>query len=117
MAPKCAAQEGGAGAKLPAAKKAAAGTLAGKLARGLEGWAAPDRPDDGNVLVRDFLVEQWRAGAHAQTSFRVAAFDFDGCLAKTRLQDNRPEAWSMQFAQVPDALRKLHAEGYPLAVH
>ena len=51
-----------------------------------------------------------------QPASRIAAFDFDGCLARTPLGGNDPNAWSMQFPHVPAVLAKLAAGGHSLVV-
>lgn len=45
----------------------------------------------------------------------MAAFDFDGCLAKTPLGGTEHD-WKMQFAHVPAVLASLLASGHTLAV-
>jgi len=64
--------------------------------------------DDGSLLV-------WRH-MDPSASAKVAAFDFDGCLANTPLGGNDPNAWSMQFPHVPVVLAKLAASGHTLVV-
>jgi len=49
-------------------------------------------------------------------SAAVAAFDFDGCLARTPLGGNDPNAWSMQFAHVPQVLSALAASGHAIVI-
>jgi len=51
-----------------------------------------------------------------QPASRIAAFDFDGCLARTSLGGNDPNAWSMQFPHVPAVLAELAAGGHSLVV-
>lgn len=60
------------------------------------------------VLVHDFMHDD----AHADRPMRVAAFDFDGCVAKTDVRNRGPNAWSMMFNNVPDVMRELHARRY-----
>lgn len=75
---------------------------------------------DDNFVVRDFVPEaggEPAAGADDDAPLRVAAFDFDGCLANTTpLGGNDPKAWKMQFPQVPDVLRELHAQKYRIVI-
>jgi len=79
----------------------------GKTLRGVPvppGWGV----HDGSLLV-------WRH-MDPSASAKVAAFDFDGCLANTPLGGNDPNAWSMQFPHVPVVLAKLAASGHTLVV-
>lgn len=46
---------------------------------------------------------------------KVAAFDFDGCLARTSTGHD-PAAWSMRFSSVPNVLREYHAAGYSIVI-
>jgi bifunctional polynucleotide phosphatase/kinase len=47
---------------------------------------------------------------------KVAAFDFDNCLAATRLGSTDPSEWKMQFPHVPSTLHALAASGHTLVV-
>eukprot|EP00316_Scyphosphaera_apsteinii_P021558 CAMPEP_0119313068 /NCGR_PEP_ID=MMETSP1333-20130426/27774_1 /TAXON_ID=418940 /ORGANISM="Scyphosphaera apsteinii, Strain RCC1455" /LENGTH=169 /DNA_ID=CAMNT_0007317801 /DNA_START=144 /DNA_END=653 /DNA_ORIENTATION=+ len=49
-------------------------------------------------------------------SASIAAFDFDGCLAKTPLGGNDPTAWKLMFPHVPAVLRTLHSKGFKVVV-
>ena len=62
----------------------------------------------GSLLV-------WAYGERRPAS-KIAAFDFDGCLAATPLGGNDPAAWRMQFAHVPATLRALSASGHAVIV-
>ena len=64
----------------------------------------------GSLLVWPFKEKELRS------STKVAAFDFDGCLADTPLGGFDPNAWSMQFPHVPLVLRSLFASGHTLVV-
>jgi len=46
---------------------------------------------------------------------QVAAFDFDGCLAKTSFGGG-PDDWKMMFPSVSPTLSRLHAEGKRIVV-
>ena len=61
-----------------------------------------------SVLFHDFN--------DAKASSKVAAFDFDGCLAKTAVFNKAPSAWSMRFADVPVVLKKLVERDYKLII-
>ena len=47
---------------------------------------------------------------------KIAAFDFDGCLANTPLGGSDPTAWKMQYPHVPQVLRSLVSSGYKLII-
>eukprot|EP00760_Papus_ankaliazontas_P039553 PhM_4_TR9635/c0_g3_i1/m.38221/K08073/PNKP; bifunctional polynucleotide phosphatase/kinase len=50
-------------------------------------------------------------------STKIAAFDYDGCLAKTSLFKKGPDAWSLLFGdKTTTALRLLHEAGYKLVI-
>lgn len=56
---------------------------------------------------------------HGKTkpSSKVAAFDFDGCLANTSLFKKGPDAWSVLFPGETEAvLKDLHRQGYKLVI-
>jgi DNA 3'-phosphatase len=46
---------------------------------------------------------------------QVAAFDFDGCLAKTSFGGG-PDDWNMMFPSVAPTLSRLHAEGKRIVI-
>eukprot|EP00730_Choanoeca_flexa_P004487 TRINITY_DN11709_c1_g1_i2.p2 TRINITY_DN11709_c1_g1~~TRINITY_DN11709_c1_g1_i2.p2 ORF type:complete len:362 (+),score=62.72 TRINITY_DN11709_c1_g1_i2:288-1373(+) len=52
----------------------------------------------------------------AKASAKVAAFDFDGCLARTDPTSHDVKAWSMRFANVPEVLKTYHEQGYAIVV-
>ncbi|KAF3434313.1 hypothetical protein FNV43_RR25416 [Rhamnella rubrinervis] len=49
-------------------------------------------------------------------SSKIAAFDFDGCLAKTSVKRVGPDAWSLMFPSIPDKLQSLYNDGYKLVI-
>ncbi|XP_031472885.1 polynucleotide 3'-phosphatase ZDP isoform X2 [Nymphaea colorata] len=49
-------------------------------------------------------------------SNKIAAFDFDGCLAKTSVRRVGPDAWSLLYPSIPDKLQKLYNDGYKLVI-
>lgn len=51
-----------------------------------------------------------------QDSSKIAAFDFDGCLAKTSVKRIGADAWSLMYPSIPDKLQKLHSDGFKLVV-
>lgn len=105
---------GGGGGKRPAVDKVPAARLAPPGWSAASARGAPEgKPVKVNtVLVRDFMADD----AHLQDPMRVAAFDFDGCLANTNLQDNSPAAWRLMFPNVPAVLRELHAQKYRIVI-
>lgn len=90
----------------PKQRVAAPATTAFSLppgARELRGVAVPDgwTVHGGSMLVKVF--------GDFRPSAAIAAFDFDGCLARTPLGGNDPKAWSMQYPHVPQVLSTLSA--------
>ncbi|KAK3026477.1 hypothetical protein RJ639_041774 [Escallonia herrerae] len=96
--------------------------------------APNERPDlDLKLSVSDFknkykdasLPPKWKAfqtiiflerddGLH--DSSKIAAFDFDGCLAKTSVQRVGADAWSLMYPSIPEKLRGLYDGGYKLVI-
>ncbi|KAK3016978.1 hypothetical protein RJ639_005343, partial [Escallonia herrerae] len=96
--------------------------------------APNERPDlDLKLSVSDFknkykdasLPPKWKAfqtiiflerddGLH--DSSKIAAFDFDGCLAKTSVQRVGADAWSFMYPSIPEKLRGLYDDGYKLVI-
>jgi bifunctional polynucleotide phosphatase/kinase len=113
MNPKRALSSGGA---MGAAKKAPTDAFPLARLKMPAGWTLAD----DNFVVRDFVpaggAPAREAGADDDAPLRVAAFDFDGCLANTPLGGIDPTAWKMQFPEVPAALRELHAQNYRIVI-
>ncbi|CAH1424492.1 unnamed protein product [Lactuca virosa] len=51
-----------------------------------------------------------------QDSSKIAAFDFDGCLAKTSVQRVGASAWSLMYASIPNKLQSLYNDGFKLVI-
>lgn len=51
-----------------------------------------------------------------QDSSKIAAFDFDGCLANTSVKRTGADAWSLMFPSIPDKLQNLYNDGYKLVI-
>ncbi|XP_018486495.2 polynucleotide 3'-phosphatase ZDP isoform X2 [Raphanus sativus] len=49
-------------------------------------------------------------------SEKIAAFDFDGCLAKTSVKVVGADAWSLMYPSIPEKLQSLHSQGYKLVI-
>nr|AFK35881.1 unknown [Lotus japonicus] len=49
-------------------------------------------------------------------SSKIAAFDFDGCLANTAVNRVGPKAWSLMYQSIPDKLQSLYNNGYKLVI-
>ncbi|PIN15958.1 3'(2'),5'-bisphosphate nucleotidase [Handroanthus impetiginosus] len=73
----------------------------------------------------DVLPPKWKAfqtiiflarddGLH--DSEKIAAFDFDGCLAKTSLKRVGADAWSLMYPSIPEKLQNLYNDGYKLVI-
>ncbi|XP_060187431.1 polynucleotide 3'-phosphatase ZDP isoform X2 [Lycium barbarum] len=71
------------------------------------------------------LLPKWRAfqtiiyleqdeGLHA--SSKIAAFDFDGCLANTSVKRVGANAWSLMHPSIPEKLQSLYNDGYKLVI-
>ncbi|KAJ4771352.1 Poly [ADP-ribose] polymerase 1 [Rhynchospora pubera] len=55
-----------------------------------------------------------RDGLH--DSAKIAAFDFDGCLAKTNVKRIGADAWSLMYPSIPKKLQGLYNDGYKLVI-
>jgi hypothetical protein len=60
-------------------------------------------------------------GEQQQVGVRVAAFDFDDCVAQSGRQggptwSGDAKDWRMKFTHVPQVMRHLHEAGYMIAV-
>ncbi|KAK2380598.1 polynucleotide 3'-phosphatase ZDP [Trifolium repens] len=51
-----------------------------------------------------------------EDSSKIAAFDFDGCLANTSVKKVGPNAWSLMYSSIPDKLQSLYNDGYKLVI-
>ncbi|KAH8518709.1 hypothetical protein H0E87_000522 [Populus deltoides] len=49
-------------------------------------------------------------------SNKIAAFDFDGCLAKTSVKRVGADAWSIMFPSIPEKLLSLYNDGFKLVI-
>ncbi|PIA42742.1 hypothetical protein AQUCO_02000296v1 [Aquilegia coerulea] len=49
-------------------------------------------------------------------SGKIAAFDFDGCLAKTSVKKVGADAWSLMFESIPEKLKKLYEDGFKVVI-
>lgn len=49
-------------------------------------------------------------------SEKIAAFDFDGCLANTSVKRIGPDAWSLMYPSIPEKLQGLYNSGYKLVI-
>jgi len=54
--------------------------------------------------------------AESKASEKIAAFDFDLCLAKTSLFKKGPDQWSLLFPAIPTIFKKLDSEGYKIVI-
>ncbi|XP_002524515.3 polynucleotide 3'-phosphatase ZDP isoform X1 [Ricinus communis] len=71
------------------------------------------------------LLPKWKAfqtviflegddGLH--DSSKIAAFDFDGCLAQTSIKRIGADAWSLMYPSIPKKLQGLYKDGYKLVI-
>jgi bifunctional polynucleotide phosphatase/kinase len=51
-----------------------------------------------------------------QSSAKIAAFDFDGCLAKTSVRIVGADKWSLLYESIPEKLQILYNDGYKLVI-
>ncbi|CAO2194618.1 unnamed protein product [Urochloa humidicola] len=51
-----------------------------------------------------------------RASAKIAAFDFDGCLAKTSVRIIGADKWSLQHKSIPEKLKRLYNDGYKLVI-
>ncbi|CAO1945044.1 unnamed protein product [Urochloa humidicola] len=51
-----------------------------------------------------------------RASAKIAAFDFDGCLAKTSVRIIGADKWSLQHKSIPEKLKSLYNDGYKLVI-
>ncbi|XP_062088308.1 polynucleotide 3'-phosphatase ZDP-like [Humulus lupulus] len=49
-------------------------------------------------------------------SSKIAAFDFDGCLANTSVRRVGPDAWSLMYPSILAKLQSLYNDGYKLVI-
>ncbi|RLM92787.1 polynucleotide 3' [Panicum miliaceum] len=60
------------------------------------------------------IFREQEDGLHA--SAKIAAFDFDGCLAKTSVRIIGADKWSLQHKSIPKKLQSLYNDGYKLVI-
>lgn len=93
-----------------------------EYAKAEAGLAAPDIKDKYKGST---LPPKWKAfhtviflekDDGLQDASKIAAFDFDGCLAKTSVKRVGADAWSLMYPSVPDELQKLYADGFKLVI-
>lgn len=60
------------------------------------------------------IFREQEDGLHA--SAKIAAFDFDGCLAKTSVRSIGADKWSLQHKSIPEKLQRLYNDGYKLVI-
>ncbi|XP_073039731.1 polynucleotide 3'-phosphatase ZDP-like isoform X2 [Primulina eburnea] len=49
-------------------------------------------------------------------SKKIAAFDFDGCLARTSVKRVGADAWSVMYPSKPEKLQNFYNDGYKLVI-
>ena len=84
----------------------------------------PEAVPGATLLTGDALPATATAGGggeQQQVGVRVAAFDFDDCVAQSGRQggptwSGDAKDWRMKFAHVPQVMRHLHEAGYMIAV-
>ncbi|KAG0487506.1 hypothetical protein HPP92_009601 [Vanilla planifolia] len=63
---------------------------------------------------KTIIFNEREEGAH--DTEKIAAFDFDGCLANTSVKRTGADAWSLMYSSIPEKLQELHKEGYKLVI-
>ncbi|WOK95729.1 polynucleotide 3'-phosphatase ZDP isoform X2 [Canna indica] len=63
---------------------------------------------------RTVIFREKEDGLH--DSEKIAAFDFDGCLANTSVKRTGPDAWSLMYQSIPEKLQGLYNKGYKLVI-
>lgn len=90
----------------PPVKRLAQSSRGSSTLRGVpvpSGWSVV-----GSLLVK--------TDSACKAKAKIAAFDFDDCLAKTSVAGFDPNAWKMLFPHVPAVLKKLHGSGHKIVV-
>ncbi|KAL5220602.1 hypothetical protein ABZP36_025315 [Zizania latifolia] len=65
-------------------------------------------------VFRTVIFREQDDGLHS--SAKIAAFDFDGCLAKTSVRSVGADKWSLQHKSIPEKLQRLYNDGYKLVI-
>ncbi|KAH7682410.1 bifunctional polynucleotide phosphatase/kinase protein [Dioscorea alata] len=60
------------------------------------------------------IFHEQEDGLHS--SEKIAAFDFDGCLANTSVYRVDPDDWSLMHPSIPEKLQSLYDSGYKLVI-
>ncbi|XP_057539153.1 polynucleotide 3'-phosphatase ZDP isoform X3 [Amaranthus tricolor] len=78
-----------------------------------------------NMYMDAVLLPKWRAfhtviflekDDGLEDTSKIAAFDFDGCLAKTDVKRTGADAWELMYPSIPGKLQELYNDGYKLVI-
>ncbi|WVZ68912.1 hypothetical protein U9M48_017787 [Paspalum notatum var. saurae] len=98
---------------LPAANKAIGSLIPFSVSDIKKTYKDATLPAHWKVFDTVIFREQ-EDGLHA--SAKIAAFDFDGCLAKTDVRRTGADKWSLQHKSIPEKLQRLYDDGYKLVI-
>ncbi|EGD81657.1 hypothetical protein, variant [Salpingoeca rosetta] len=110
--PKKAALGVGASAAQQGAQQASS-TFASLPTRLFKGAVALPVPKGWHCLRDSVLCFDF---GDVEPSHKIAAFDFDGCLASTSVRGFDPNAWRMRFQSVPEVVKQYAADGYKIVI-
>ncbi|XP_021313432.1 polynucleotide 3'-phosphatase ZDP isoform X2 [Sorghum bicolor] len=100
-------------AKLPAGNRTVGPSISFSLSDIKKEYKDATLPAHWKVFDTVIFREQ-EDGLHA--SSKIAAFDFDGCLAKTSVRRIGADQWSLQHKSIPEKLQRLYNDGYKLVI-
>lgn len=100
-------------AKLPAGNKMIGPSISFSLSDIKKEYKNATLPAHWKVFDTVIFREK-EDGLHA--SSKIAAFDFDGCLANTSMKRVGADQWSLQHKSIPEKLQRLYDDGYKLVI-
>ncbi|XP_066306943.1 polynucleotide 3'-phosphatase ZDP-like isoform X2 [Miscanthus floridulus] len=100
-------------AKLPAGNRPIGPSISFSLSDIKKEYKDATLPAHWKVFDTVIFCEQ-EDGLHA--SSKIAAFDFDGCLAKTSVRRVGADQWSLQHKSILEKLQRLYNDGYKLVI-
>lgn len=103
-------------AKKPAAKVCAVKTPSTAVTAPILGGKWTQRDADGWVWDGTLMARETIGDLTPTPGDKIAAFDYDGCLANTSLFKKGPDAWSLLFPTIPQCLKELLENGYRLVI-
>ena len=108
------------GATSPAKKKASKKVKVDPVVKGeLKPVNIPGGPDGWDVLENTLLFKSFGVNKEGEAREKVAAFDLDGTVIKTRSGNawaSGPDDWQQFNKDVFKKMQKYHDEGYRIAI-